>query len=157
MSTTYYIGHSQYGRMFVDMKLDRTLGTMPGTDHKPVRAGAPTLSIVGLFVANKRRSVTKVGLLLEEMRAVHTPADGWTASDLGTLLRIWRNFHLNYLQAGCVHMRPRRAKADERQTCRVTGYRYGAAWLYEPIPAATLADFKRLQALPTGDIPAYVQ
>jgi hypothetical protein len=53
------------------------------------------------------------------------------------LIAIWRRYHLNDMQPGCVHQRLLGwEKYDEHpsEPCPVCGYKYGSAWLIEEIP-----------------------
>lgn len=158
MSTVHFVGRHHDGtRMFVDMRLGTTDRPRASVYHEPVRPGAPTISVSGMTVRAKSRTISSAGQNLADLSLVMHPAPGWTPSDVGTLLRIWREFHLNKMKAGCEHMRSVRATIDHNQVCNVTGFRYGQAWLYRPIPARTLREFRRLMSLPTGDVPAYVR
>ena len=69
---------------------------------------------------------------------------------LRTLLEIWQKWHLNDLRAYCTHQKelvsqyPEKffyadnydniVKEPEFTKCSKCGYRYGTAWLYEPLP-----------------------
>lgn len=67
------------------------------------------------------------------------------------LVALWHRWHLNDMQSGCIHQESRyQADARERPAwnneytgstgdtlsgpCAECGYRYGTAWLYEPLP-----------------------
>lgn len=53
------------------------------------------------------------------------------------MLAIWRRWHLNDMRAGCEHQRALGWNSyDEHpsEPCPTCGYKYGTAWLYEPIP-----------------------
>lgn len=68
-----------------------------------------------------------------------------------TVVALWHRWHLNDMQSGCIHQESRyQADARERPAwnneytgstgdtlsgpCAECGYRYGTAWLYEPLP-----------------------
>jgi len=56
---------------------------------------------------------------------------GWDKESFLKLLSIWNAWHLNDLRAGCEHQR---AEGVLLKPCPVCGYKYGSAWLYEPVP-----------------------
>jgi hypothetical protein len=73
------------------------------------------------------------------------PAGGLTRDGLRELAEFVGRWNLNDMQAGCAHqetkMRGHYLTAD---ACPHTGYRYGQAWLVEPLPSgfmATLSGF----------------
>lgn len=74
---------------------------------------------------------------------------GWTSKMLDKLIAIWERWHLNDLQAGCAHQRKLgwNAKDHLNQPCPACGYRYGNAWLFEPVPDSVI---EWLFALPEG-------
>jgi hypothetical protein len=91
------------------------------------------------------------------LNSITTPAPGWTLAEIAELEAIWARWHLNDMRAACAHMDPatlarepngyggdRISTTDPANTCPESGYRYGHAWLYEPIPADVLADVARL-------------
>jgi hypothetical protein len=66
-----------------------------------------------------------------------TPATGFTIAEVRELVAIGQRWHGNTIRAGCAHMElPKDTSYDARRhlTCPVTGYRYGRAWLAEPLP-----------------------
>jgi hypothetical protein len=52
------------------------------------------------------------------------------------LVEIWRRWHLNDMNPGCVHQKT--GSCDDKeimsQVCSETGYKYGSSWLVEPLP-----------------------
>lgn len=66
------------------------------------------------------------------------------------LVRLWDEWHLNDMRAGCEHQRAlgwRRYDDHPSEPCPTCGYKYGTAWLYEAIPPVVLA---RLQTADFG-------
>lgn len=74
---------------------------------------------------------------------------GWTSKMLDRLIAIWERWHLNDLRSGCAHQRRWgwNAKDHLNQPCPICGYRYGNAWLFEPVPDSVI---EWLFALPEG-------
>ena len=57
------------------------------------------------------------------------------------ILRLWKNYHLNGMNAGCEHQKE---GSPVGSVCPVCGYRYGSAWLYREIPEKDLEAIKNL-------------
>ena len=57
------------------------------------------------------------------------------------IFRLWKNYHLNDMNAGCEHQKK---GTPVGEVCPVCGYRYGSAWLYREIPEKDLEAIKRL-------------
>jgi hypothetical protein len=55
-------------------------------------------------------------------------ADGMTPAMLSGLINLHKRYHLNYMQAGCIHQNGAGTECP-------AGYRYGSAWLVEELPA----------------------
>lgn len=57
------------------------------------------------------------------------------------VFRLWKNYHLNDMRAGCEHQKE---GSPVGSVCPVCGYRYGSAWLYREIPEKDLEAIKHL-------------
>lgn len=57
------------------------------------------------------------------------------------IFRLWKNYHLNEMNAGCEHQKE---GSPVGEVCPVCGYRYGSAWLYREIPEKDLEAIKHL-------------
>ena len=57
------------------------------------------------------------------------------------VFRLWKNYHLNGMHAGCEHQKE---GAPVGEICPICGYRYGSAWLYHEIPEKDLEAIKHL-------------
>lgn len=83
---------------------------------------------------------------LREVAAHGTPARLWDADKLLRLAALGDRWHLNDMQAGCVHQEVvyeephHRPSLTDTLPCPVTGYRYGTAWLVEPLPDVLLTN-----------------
>lgn len=75
-------------------------------------------------------NVVKNGKLCEKDKAIYFE-----------ILRLWKNYHLNGLNAGCEHQKK---GTPVGETCPVCGYRYGSTWLYREIPEKDLEAIKHL-------------
>ena len=60
------------------------------------------------------------------------------------VFRLWKNYHLNDMHAGCEHQKK---GTPVGEICPVCGYRYGSAWLYREIPEKDLEAIKHLFAV----------
>ena len=80
-------------------------------------------------------------------------APGWNAPKWYDLLEVWKQYHLNDMQAGCEHQRAIGIK-ECGTVCPECGYSYGSAWLTVEVPANVL---EFLETLPdTDQKPAWV-
>lgn len=90
---------------------------------------------------------------MESVAAVTAFADGWDAAKRDRLLAIWKEWHLNHMQAGCAHQtveyeQDRYGRTvpslDKTEPCPITGYRYGSAWLVIPLPTEIIAEVEAM-------------
>jgi hypothetical protein len=104
-------------------------------------------------------------------------SSGWNLSQFKKLLDVWDKWHLNDMQAGCVHQRAMGwdkelinpdLPAEQKNmkcweyppigyltgVCPECGYKYGSAWLFEEVPADVI---EWLNSLPNTDkTPAWI-
>lgn len=74
--------------------------------------------------------VVKNGKLCEKDKAIYLE-----------VFRLWKNYHLNEMNAGCEHQEK---DTPIGEVCPICGYRYGSAWLYRKIPEKDLETIKHL-------------
>jgi len=122
--------------------------------HEPVAQHSPVLSISGDVWrrhVGMHRNPTGWGQVVDTFALVRQDrahaATGALAGELSRsdrlfLLRMWREYHLNDMQAACAHQEGVRHDQIDWQAERTfgcpQGYRYGSRWLYRPIPAEDL-------------------
>lgn len=115
--------------------------------------GKVELSIVGWFWNNKHTKKVIYGQICDTLkdciqhgkyRQLNYP---WET--IAKLLEVWDRWHLNSLRAGCEHQR--RLGWDSLpheetigKACPVCGYKYGSAWLHEPLPEDVIDFIKSL-------------
>lgn len=107
-------------------------GETPGQRHEPDSLGASREPFLGVVV----------------------PAEGWTHERIEELALYGDRWHLNAMRAACSHQvvryeegrYGRRPSLTETRPCTRTGYRYGSAWLVEPLPEMVLGYFDALVA-----------
>ena len=93
------------------------------------------LTLQGVLVAwngSLEREGTWIGCgqTTESLFALKELAPGWTVADIVKLRDIWNEYHLNNMNAGCVHQTSGSQSAD----CPHTGYKWGSRWLFKPLP-----------------------
>ena len=102
-------------------------------------------------------TVEPLAEIMEDGRYV----DGITEARMLRLSELGERWHLNGMQAGCAHVTPVIApdeygrevpSLDLTPACPITGYRYGHAWLVEPLPEGFLDEIRSLFA-ETQDAP----
>lgn len=109
------------------------------------------------------RDIVAGGATVEPLRRLVTFAPGWDAGKVAQLADLER-WHLNGMQAGCSHQTVeweesaygRRPSLELTAPCPVTGYRYGSAWLLEPLPESFVPDLLELLAPAIADRRVYV-
>lgn len=74
--------------------------------------------------------IVKNGELCEKDRAIYLE-----------IFRLWKNYHLNGMNAGCEHQKK---GTPGGEVCPICGYRYGSALLYREIPEKDLEAIKHL-------------
>lgn len=144
MNRDIYVGKNADGdTLSVSIALRPLERDMLTVEHDPVNGGTE-LAITGVMY--RRGIVTESGLLsagqnLDELLLITKPAPGWSLDELRELHDLWQRWHLNGMRAACAHMKLPADTYDARKdiTCeKGTGYRYGSAWLYEPLPTSVV-------------------
>lgn len=159
-TTTLFVGRTAEGaRMWVSIEL-RERGAGQTIDHKRVE-NYTELSITGSLVERGCRSISACGQIISDLATVVDYRDSaFDEAAVGALLILWYRWHLNGMRAACSHMTemPVDRSYDARRhiTCPETGYRYGSAWLVEPLPASIITAVETFTALPAGKVPHYV-
>lgn len=166
---TAYLGRDAYrNRVFVEVDKEiMTTDAFRSVEHEPL-TGFTRLSITGWTIRYRSNTMDSAGQTVDALVGMTEFAEGWTETDVNSLRRIWRQWHLNDMQAACAHMNKREAQkayaSVERpwtmkdadlppaMICPETGYRYGNAWLVKTVPAEIWAELDRLAALPHGTI-----
>ncbi len=83
------------------------------------------------------------------------PAPGWSIGRILEFLKMWDDWHLNNLHAGCEHQRNLGWEGDgydkhPSEPCPICDYEYGTAWHTVVVPDKVL---QSLSALPNTDRP----
>lgn len=110
--------------------------------HEPIGEYlALTVSATVWSTRNRRGDCHTAGQCVDELLGVE-PGGALTGTEIRSLVKVWREWHPNDMRMGCVHQDPPPdMSVTERlaavPSCPETGYRYGRAWLVEPLPAET--------------------
>lgn len=147
---------SRRGRLYLEFELTQDQGyTRPGVDHKPYADPyAIHLTFAECYGPLENGSWRSCGagvpdLLNNEWLEIHDYQDGWQRGRLAEVGKIAAAWHLNDMQAGCIHQQdgPYSIYQNGRseinhpiadQVCPETGYKYGSAWLYKPVDPAVV-------------------
>lgn len=106
-------------------------------EHEPI-VRYERLTIVGDVLEGRR--FVGGGQVADELDRITRPAPGWGPDERARLQAIWRRWHLNDLRAACAHQTPPPSLDDPwPDPCPETGYRFGSAWLVEPLPGEVTA------------------
>lgn len=153
--TTYktqgYLGRTADGRrVYLGVQLTRQGGKHATTEHAHIDA-IDCVSMMGHWFESRsrRRDFDGGGQCIEAAETIIDPAPGLSLADVRRLAELWRRWHLNDMRAACAHQAPvyddrGRPDLDATPACPVTGYRYGHAWLVEPVPAEVVAELREL-------------
>ena len=129
-------------------------------DHQWVTS-VTQFTAMGMLYSNPGALEISGGQNLDELLDVCArPEAPFTERDVLSLHQIWRRWHLNDMNAACVHMvgdvlvyeEDRYSPGGRRISCSLTvcpetGYTYGKKWLIEPLPGDVEAEVRRLLAL----------
>lgn len=137
-----YVGRTNDGsRVWLEIELrqQRQVASRQTIEHEPASEHLE-LGISGLIKDKGARRVSGAGQVVDDVRRIVEPAEGWTRAELHKLAEVWDRWHLNGLKAGCAHM-PANAEVGKTE-CPVQAadpkvekpYVYGTAWLIEALP-----------------------
>lgn len=151
--STQRVGKTESGGYVVlEVSIDRTPGEWQTTTHDTV-TDPLCLHIVGeAYEKGERRgNPSRAGQCVDALDEITKPAAGWTLDEVREVRALWDRWHLNTMKAGCAHQTVvwedepyRRPSLELTQPCPETGYRYGHAWLTEPLPDDVIERVKHL-------------
>jgi hypothetical protein len=103
--------------------------------------------ITGIVHAKHCSNPYAGGQVLDHAKAVVEPARGLDLAEVHHLTEVWDRWHLNGMRAACAHQQVKWEQSDYglrpsltlTEPCAESGYRYGSAWLVEPLPTDVLA------------------
>lgn len=156
MSNKYsgYLGKTSDGsRVWAVIKLTpQTSGSDETVDHQPaVVWERASFTVQGRYKGSQSKRHGDYdfgGANTDVYKEITAPAKGWTVAEVRALGRLAEEWHLNDVQAGCVHQTV--VYAEDRYgrnvpslgltpPCPITGYKYGHAWLVKPLTAEAQA------------------
>jgi len=137
-------GYKRNLRVTVDVRMER-LNRRPAyetTTHEMVTEPLDFAITTGVWQPSGR-DIVSGGATVEPLHELTSLAPGVTPEMVAELIDM-AAWHLNAMQAGCVHQEPRYRKnprygnteidLDNTPACPETGYRYGHAWLVHELP-----------------------
>lgn len=140
------------GYVVLEVSIDTTPGEWQTSTHGTV-TNPLCLHIVGEAYEkrDRRGDPSRAGQCVDALDDVTAPAAGWTLDEVREVKRIWEEWHLNTMTAGCAHQtvvwedKPyRRPSLELTLPCPHTGYRYGSAWLAIPLTEHIVERVKHL-------------
>ncbi len=146
-------------KLTLDIRVRRRKNVAPYQTvfHTPCRHYVE-LTIVG-NVSQYGRDVGG-GQCIDTLRAVAS-AEGSTRDpfkpvELLEVANLWERWHLNGMRPWCVHLQDRKVNTGTDvktwPQCSETGYKWGSAWLVEPIPPDVLTSLEALFGLQLPDV-----
>ena len=132
-------------RVYFEIRLTENISDKPveTITHDIIPPGEKhyTLSMSGYETPSGERAMQSAGQIDMHIRP-HFNEYHWENRELAKeMLDVWENWHLNALQAGCIHQKEGdyNDPAISGQVCPETGYKYGHSWLFRKIPDDLLA------------------
>lgn len=135
-------------RVIVEVNLEPLSPGRHQTVTHAVVEGGLRLSIMGEVYRKgaHRGNPDRAGQIRESLSLVTSPEPGWSLDEIAELDQIWERWHLNDIRAACAHQTVvwedspsgRRPSLELTEPCPIIGYRYGSAWLTDPLPTTIL-------------------
>ena len=139
-------GHRYYVEVEIGPDALNDLSYFNTTEHEPATKRTPTLSMTYREVNPRgRRDWVSGGAGVPDLPARVTKS----LAVLKRMAAVAERWHLNGMRAGCAHQVPVMETDQYGRTvpsldltppCPLTGYKYGHAWLVEPLPADIIAE-----------------
>lgn len=132
-------------RVYVTVRLGTASEAAEAVTHEAVTE-VTRLSMTAEVFEPRKRDAYMAGQCIEALAEITKPASGLTPEAIEDMRAVWDRWHLNDMRAGCAHQKVvwetgpygNRPSLDLTPRCPETGYRYGHAWLYEPLPSDVL-------------------
>jgi hypothetical protein len=149
------IGWADGRRVTAEVALRPVPDGFQTTTHQPA-VGLLGLSVTSYLWRRDGSDIETGGATRAHLRGrLDRLAPDITREDVTALADIGDRWHLNDLSAGCVHQEVvwedgrygRQPSLTATEPCPETGYRYGSAWLVEPLPEDVIATAERWIAL----------
>lgn len=133
-------------RVYVDVTVRRRTGEGFRTIEHELSGAFDELAITGSVYAGKSGKLDSqfvsggqcVGDAASVLADGGRLARGAAEADVRLIVEAWPRWHLNGMRAGCAHVEPvgdtASGRLDSTPECPVSGYRWGSAWLVEPLP-----------------------
>jgi hypothetical protein len=132
-----YAGYRNSAELVVSVRVEKSRGIAETTDHdltwNPLR-----LSISAGVRNRQKTDFIMVGQIRDALDNMVSYAQGWDAQKVARLREIWDMWHLNDMNAECVHQ----SKANH-ETCE-NGYEWGTAWLVRELPEAIVLELQEM-------------
>jgi len=153
------LGKSARGALVtVEIRLDAKGGDSLSVNHEHLPGPLQRLSISGTVYGDGTQrdrggNVYSAGQCRDALLDITEPEAPWTLDEIGQLHDLWGRWHLNDMRPGCAHQTTVVYRADQQVDLDATtaanecpmSYRYGSAWLYEPLPADVIETVQRFQ------------
>lgn len=133
----------------VDIRVERVEKTLQTVDHGEVRKPLNFSIISSIWRPDGKDCVSSARGARPVMEVAHQgkPEKGFTRTLLWELAAFGDRWHRNDMRASCAHQRVvTRGGQVSADACPQTGYRYGQAWLVEPLPSGFMATLSGLLA-----------
>lgn len=127
------------GRVLVDARLEAVERPARAITHERLDSYVKFAISGGVYYGRGM----ECGGQIQDILKIANWAKGTDRARVRRVLALWERWHLNDMRPGCVHqiVGPySEAYAAEQTANCPQGYKYGSAWLVEPLPADVLRD-----------------
>lgn len=125
-----YAGYKNSAELVISVRVERTHNDFAETVEHDLIENPLRLSISAGVWNRQKTDFIIAGQAREALDNMVSYAEGWDAAKVARLKEIWAEWHLNDMNAACVHQ-----SGDNHETCEM-GYRYGTQWLVRELPTA---------------------
>lgn len=136
-----YAGYRNSAELTVDARIVHREGTFQTTDHRIVDGTDMIAISAGVWNRSKTDYII-CGQCRDALDNMVSYAPGWDVRKVQRLAQIWDEWHLNDMQAGCIH------QDDDHRVCTEVDppYTWGSAWLVREVPAEIIAELEAMFA-----------
>ncbi len=154
-------GFSYYAGLVAELRITDPQAAQT-VNHNATHPTAPAVSVIWVITGRKKDTTEAstpggLGDYIDEWRF---EVDDYTRADVVRMSELGERWHLNDLKAGCAHIETvyedgrygrQPVVGEGAPVCGESGYRWGSAWLHDPIPADVLAEILALWRLPEDE------
>jgi hypothetical protein len=122
------VGYKNTAEFVISARITHREGWFQTVDHA-FMTGHDELTISGGIWNRQKTDFITCGQIIDELDNIVSYAPEWSRERVDVLRDMWQNYHLNGMNAGCIHQ-------DGPGDPCPRGYKYGSSWLVQPLNPA---------------------